>query len=239
MTGTIAQRQNGLHALDLLAPQRALYTEVKRLRRLRTGLLATGAAASMVLALVLTDARAPVGLVTGLGLLLLGLIAGGREQQRRQSAAAVQEELDTYVLALPWNTLLADRPPTDLVACRAARHRREHGDSDLTNWYPPVDETDHGAAVLLCQRVNVSWSAPLHRAWAGVLGAALGAITLAVVLLGLTGVSRRHRSGGGGGGRAAARSGARTRRGAARQPGARPAERPPARRDPAAVARGH
>lgn len=187
MTGTIAQRQNGLHALGLLAAQRALYTEVKRLRRLRTGLLATGAAAGMVLALVLTAARTPVGLVTGLGLLLLGLVASGRERQRWQSAAAVQEEFDTHVLALPWNTLLADRPPTDLVARHAARHRREHGDSDLTDWYPPVDETDHGAAVLLCQRVNVSWSAPLHRVWAGILGAALGAIALAVVLLGLTG----------------------------------------------------
>lgn len=188
MTGTIAQRQNGLHALNLLAAQRALYTEVKRLRRLRTGLLATGAAASMILALVLTATRTPVGLITGLGLLLLSLLAGGRERQRWQSAAAVQEEFDTYVLALPWNTLLADRPPTDLVVHRAARHRREHGDAGLTDWYPPVDETDHAAAVLLCQRINVSWSAPLHRTWARVLGAALGAIALTVILLGLTGI---------------------------------------------------
>lgn len=188
MTGTIAQRQNRQHALDLLTAQRALYTEVKRLRRLRTGLLAVSAVASMVLTLVLTAARIPVGLGTGLGVLLLGLVADGRERQRRQSAAAVQEEFDTYVLALPWNTLLADHPPTDLVARCAARHRPEHGDSGFTDWYPPVDETDHGIAVLLCQRVNVSWSAPLHRVWAGVLGTALGSIALAVVLLGLTGV---------------------------------------------------
>jgi hypothetical protein len=188
MTSTIGERQNRPYALELLAVQRALYGEVRRLRRLRITLLATGAISSMALAFTVTAARPPVGLVSGLGLLLLSLVTGGRERRRQQQAAAVQEEFDTYVLALPWNTLLVDHPPTDLVARASVRCHRKQRDGDLTDWYAPADESDRTAAVLRCQRANVSWNASLHRTWAKTLGSILGLIALSVVVLWLAGV---------------------------------------------------
>ncbi|GLI03358.1 S-4TM family putative pore-forming effector [Phytohabitans aurantiacus] len=184
MTATIAARHADRHAIDLLAAQRATYNEVKLLRRTRATLVTAGAAATVVLALVLESVRLPVGLATGVGLLVLAVLAGGRERDRRQSAAAVQEEFDTYVFGLPWNRLLAERPATAQVARCAARYRRRHSDAGLAAWYPPVDEQDRIAAILLCQRANVSWSAPLHRQWATVLAGTLGVLGGGVVLVG-------------------------------------------------------
>jgi hypothetical protein len=98
MTGTIVQRQNGPRVLDLLAAQRALYNEIRLLRRLRSVLLAAGVASSMVLAFALTAAHAPVGLITGLCQLVLAWVVGGREWRRRPNAAAVAHEgFDTSV----------------------------------------------------------------------------------------------------------------------------------------------
>ncbi|WDZ87268.1 S-4TM family putative pore-forming effector [Micromonospora cathayae] len=187
MSSSIATRQNDRYALDLLAAQRVLYSEVKRLRRLRTGLTAGAAAGSIALASAIEPARVPVGLLSGTGLLLFGLVAAGRERRHRQIAATIQEEFDTYVFGLPWNALLADPPPTDLVVRYANRRRRRVPDRDLTDWYPPPAGGNHVADMLMCQRVNVSWSTPLHRSWATFLGVVLAALVLAVTVLGVTG----------------------------------------------------
>ncbi|MDG4813937.1 S-4TM family putative pore-forming effector [Micromonospora sp. WMMD956] len=188
MTSPIAQRQNGRYALNLLAAQRALYREVRVLRRLRTSIVVAGAAAGCLVALVLAPDPVAVGVVTGIGLLLVSLTTGGRERRRQGAAVAVQEEFDTYVYGLPWNPLLADRPSTELIAAYAGRHRSRHGDAGLTDWYSVPDGVDRWTAVLLCQRTNVSWDAPLHRRWTVLLGIGLAVPTAAVLTVAVLGL---------------------------------------------------
>lgn len=188
MRTTIGQRQNGRYALDLLAAQRALYQQVRVLRRWRTALVGTGAALSCVVALTLARDPVTVGVSTGATLLVINLTTSGLEKQRKARAAALQEEFDTYVYRMPWNPLLADRPTSELVARYAGRHHARFGDAGLTDWYPPADATNRWTAVLLCQRTNVSWDAPLHRRWAALLAVVLGLLSTAVVMLGISGL---------------------------------------------------
>jgi hypothetical protein len=181
---SIAARQNLPASFDLLAAQRQLYSEAKQLRRVRACSVVVMAVIGVVVPLVapgLVKAAGVLGLIVAVAQWIIGIV----EKRRTKMAATIQEQFDTSVFPLPWNSLLGNRvDPEDVVAAA----RRFTGDrNDLMNWYCVPTEAPRPLDILLCQRSNLRWDAALRRSYAlavvaGLLGLYAAIVTAAIWL---------------------------------------------------------
>lgn len=177
----INNRQNQNFPIDCIAAFRQKYSEIKRLSLIQTilsvwvpiilGLSAIGlnnSSITSVIGLNVLDISIYASFIcvaiTLIDLLFFTkLIESGKEL-----ATKIQERFDTYVLCLPWNTILAGSKPSNEDISRLKKafyqyksNKKEH----LINWYnPKVSMVEHNKGVLLCQRMNLYWDKELRKA---------------------------------------------------------------------------
>ncbi len=172
--------QNTPDAQRRIAAQARLYSDAKELYFARLAAIAILAVASSVAALMTADgARTALGAGGGVLLLVLSLVGGDIEKRRRLQAAAIQEEFDTGVFRLPWNSMEAERP-SPIVIARAAERYRGGREKD---WYPDTHGTHRPFDVLICQSTNLGWGAATHRTWAWTLLGFLIALAAALSVI--------------------------------------------------------
>lgn len=176
----IREAQNTEQSLRLLAAQRRLYSDAKKQHAARILVVSAAAVAGIVAACAIPAARAPIGIITGAALLILGVVGGSREKRKVREAASVQEEFDTQLFGLPWSDMLTERPTPSTIAAAA---RRYDGPS-VEDWYPDTASAARPLDVLICQQSNLGWGVALHRAYAATL---IGALIVLLVLAGLVG----------------------------------------------------
>lgn len=179
--------QNTTDAQRKVAAQARLYSDAKDWLNTRLALIAALALVSAVSALLATnEARTVIGAGGGVLLLILSFVGANIEKRQRLLAVAVQEEFDTDVFRLPWNSIELNRPSPLVVAKAAARYKggREK------NWYGDTKGTHRPFDVLICQSSNLGWGASTHRAWAWILAGSLallvGLATVTALTLGLS-----------------------------------------------------
>ncbi|MYW15952.1 hypothetical protein GT039_10175 [Streptomyces sp. SID2955] len=179
-------RQNEDRPLRLLAAQRQLYEDAKQLHNLRTSLIIVGGLLGAILSLSLPPARQALGVCIAVILLFVSILGASREKRKNKQAASVQEEFDTYVFNLPWNSTLIDRPSNATIAEAAARHKPKK----LENWYGDTEDLPYPLDVLVSQRSNLAWGASDHRRWSATLAGIgiflFGLACLTSILLGLS-----------------------------------------------------
>ncbi|TCB93514.1 hypothetical protein E0H26_22390 [Micromonospora zingiberis] len=178
---SITTAQNSERALTLLAAQRRLYSDAKIIQGTRLVIAATGALGSVAAALAFPPWRTSIAIVTGLILLVIGILGSAREKRKINEGSCVQEELDGMLFGLPWNDMCADRPTTSTITTAANRLRGDR--SDLRNWYPDTASVPYPMNVLICQNSNLGWGASAHRKWAATLTAAILALLAASTLI--------------------------------------------------------
>src|SRR5437899_1700206 len=101
--------QNTPDAQRRVAAQARLYSDAKRLYYARVAAITVLAVVSSIAALLTNDAaRTVVGAGGGITLLVLSVVGGDVEKRRRHQAAAIQEEFDTAVFRIPWNSVEVD-----------------------------------------------------------------------------------------------------------------------------------
>lgn len=168
---TIQERQSEDRMVDLLAAQRQMYRDAKRLRRVRLVASIGLALLAPVLVVWWKDATAVLGAAAAVALILNRAFLGPWELQRRQQAVAIQEEFDTYVLDLP--STAVDPPVSPQVTAAATRRYHQRGGSHrrekLRRWYPDTGSLPHPFDSLACQRVSLSWTSRLHTEWAWIV----------------------------------------------------------------------
>ncbi|MFI8311955.1 S-4TM family putative pore-forming effector [Streptomyces microflavus] len=178
MTGNsvdIAVVQNTERARRFLAAQSTLYSDAKRIHDIRLFTVVSLALLTVVLALAFPGVRMTVGAIGGSTAFLWSVISSEREKRCRREAASVQEEFDTLVFSLPWNSFLADRPSPTVVTEAAARYKGNR----TKDWYPDTQNVVRPLDVLICQRSNLGWGASMHRFYAACL---TGVLVLLIVL---------------------------------------------------------
>lgn len=176
----IFEAQNTPDAQRRVAAQARLYSDAKVLYFSRVAAIAVLAVASSVAALLTADwARTALGAGGGILLLVLSVVGGDIEKRRRLQAAAIQEEFDTGVFRIPWNSMEAQRPSSVLIARAAERYRggREK------NWYPDTRGTHRPFDVLICQSTNLGWGAATHRIWAWTLLVFLSSVLTSLAVI--------------------------------------------------------
>lgn len=184
-TPSIFEAQNTRDARRHVAAQARTYSDAKRVLSWRVAgvFVLALALACAVCAVKFPNVRSVVGGAGGVGVLLFSFAAGNLEKVLRYRAAAIQEEFDTNVFQMRWNSFQADRPNAHDVNRAADRYR---GDRD-SNWYDPTRGTHRPYDVLICQSSNLGWGASMHfrSAWMliGVLVFLLAAVSGAQMLL--------------------------------------------------------
>ncbi|MCW2695906.1 MAG: hypothetical protein JWR62_991 [Modestobacter sp.] len=172
--------QNTEDAKRKVAAQARLYSDAKVLLNARLALIAALALASAVSALLVSDgARTVVGAGGGVLLLIFSFVGANIEKRRRSLAVAVQEEFDTGIFRLPWNSIELNRPSPVIITKAAARY----GGGREKDWYSDTEGTHRPFDVLICQSSNLGWGATTHRIWAWILSAFLAVLTGLVVLV--------------------------------------------------------
>ncbi|TDE33902.1 hypothetical protein E1295_37685 [Nonomuraea mesophila] len=180
----IAEAQNKSKYLRMLAAQRQLYSDSKKIYSARIILLVGGTIVAPTAALIVSDWRAAVGGTFTIVLILIYLIGSVKEKRLNREAAAIQEQFDTSIYQISWNELLADRPTPTLIADAARRYK---GPSTLQDWYPDASDVHRPLDILICQRSNLGWGISLHKAWARLTLWVLLAIICAAMLIGILG----------------------------------------------------
>ncbi|MFI5650860.1 S-4TM family putative pore-forming effector [Streptomyces anulatus] len=176
---SISEAQNTERSVRLLAAQRRLYQDAKLIHNIRLTIVVTAGTTGVFLALYFPAARAHIGFSSAAILLSISVLGSTREKRKSKEAASVQEEFDTNVFQLPWNSVLSDRPTNALVVEAAQRHK---GDG-LKDWYSDTSALVRPLDVLVCQRSNLAWGVSSHRKWAAAIVSAMVASTVAIVLV--------------------------------------------------------
>ncbi|ALS99773.1 S-4TM family putative pore-forming effector [Lacimicrobium alkaliphilum] len=174
MTNDINRNQNIERSINMIAAFRQKYSEVKRLGFIQVlmsvwipiflALLAL-ALKSQIITGMLGISHRDISVYVSIYCVFIALadlfLFNRLIDSGKELAAKIQEQFDTSVFGMPWNTTLAGIKPDDEIInslknkfYRVNSNKREH----LTNWYnPKVADVDKNKGVLLCQRMNLYW----------------------------------------------------------------------------------
>ncbi len=187
-SATMRERQNHADALRLLIAQRRIYNVAKRWQSARwVGVMIIGIAAP-VLAIIVPQAAVVVGAVAGAWLFFGRTAFAWGETLKMGRAAAVQEDFDRYVFAMPVTIARTTAPTREDIAAIAGDRaqtltiaRREK----LLDWYPISLGASGATSVAVSQRANAAYSDRLLRATVAVwASASLGwALLMTIVSL--------------------------------------------------------
>ena len=175
-TTAIAAAQDSLPALRLLVAQRKLYSKAKFWSFLRwVGFSVLGVVAPL-LAVFMPPAAVVVGAFAGVWIFLSRTLFSGCELERSAKAAAVQEDFDRLVFAMPLLAVRAPRPTPEEIAAVAGNDSDTFAVAEkekLIDWYPLHQDLNGVASIAIAQRANASYSERLQQLnaqlWLGVL----------------------------------------------------------------------
>lgn len=167
---SIDQLQNGQPALEELAAQRRLYSEAKRILFIRGTLALAIAVAFPVLSDLYPNAVSLFAIVAIAYFVFDLLFLKTAETARKTLAAKIQEQFDTSVLGIPWNSVVAEEKPERGEIQEYAKKIKSQGIQELRNWYSQtVSQLPLNIAQPVCQRANVWWDSKLRRHYANCL----------------------------------------------------------------------
>ncbi len=180
----IAERQNTPESIRLLVAQAKLYTEAKRIRLLRLFVSAALAAAAPVITLLVPGSDVWLAGIGFVWILVTYFPFRGLQMEKTKQAATIQEQLDTTLFPLPWNTVLAGAHVKPEIIYQAERTSKENPER-FRNWYSDPGDLPYSLAVLLCQRANTVWDWRLRRHYAAGVAWLVVIVLLTDILIGL------------------------------------------------------
>lgn len=128
---------------------------------------------------------APVIAIAGAAWALASLLIVGASQKETNIAAVIQQQFDTWLFNLSWESYAGEGVADEELHRRA--RQATISEERLRTWYPDVSGFPEVYAVLACQRENLSWDWRIRRRWADVLVAVTGAWVALGLLIGLAG----------------------------------------------------
>jgi SMODS-associating 4TM effector domain len=187
---TIPQDQNTPGRLKLLAAQRQLYSEAKKLNALSIIISVPFAVVCSILVAILpgwTTSAALCGiLVTLIDLLYLSQ----QQKSLQEKAAKIQQRFDCDVLQLNWSNFNCENEiePETINDASNRYIAKNKNYSALEDWYSVnVDKLPIYQARIVCQRANVQWESQLRRRYSNGIATVLTLLAVIVSLIGLIG----------------------------------------------------
>lgn len=186
----IPHKQNTQRMLDLLAAQRQLYSDTKKLQLFSVIISVPIVIAWSVLVAVFPQLTVYAGLWGIVATFLELLVFSPLQKSTQEKAAKIQQIFDCEVLQFNWESLncgIRIDPETIIDASTRFIHKNKDY-STLENWYPiSVRQLPIHQARIICQRSNIWWEAKLRRRYSTWIIIILITLTIIVFLIGLVG----------------------------------------------------
>ena len=169
MSNGINQRQNEEKCVAMLAAQRQLYNDAKKLDWTSTVLsVLIPFLLSCILLFVSKDS--PVGVISyivSIVSMIFSFCVSGHIKNEKRMAAFIQQKFDTYVYTMPWNRRIFgdDKNVSSEIAQYSEKILSNNAEKEkLKNWYTvEADRKPLNEGILVCQRENFTWDAGLRK----------------------------------------------------------------------------
>lgn len=193
MSNGINQRQNEEKCVAMLAAQRPLYNDAKKLDWTSTVLsVLIPFLLSCILLFVSKDS--PVGVISyivSIVSMIFSFCVSGHIKNEKRMAAFIQQKFDTYVYTMPWNRRIFgdDKNVSSEIAQYSEKILSNNAEKEkLKNWYTvEADRKPLNEGILVCQRENFTWDAGLRKRFRrlsiGVVVLLSGAVLIMGVIL--------------------------------------------------------
>lgn len=166
----ISERQNKSKNIDLLAAQRQLYYEAKKMTYCQFIISVLVPIMIPFLKKVCSTNDKQLALIVLFSMVIVVLNTFCFEKiikTKREKAAKIQELFDTDVLKLSWNNNLCGAKNLALTGTKINSQKYKKRNKSLENlmdWYSKEYSTvDITSGRIMCQRVNVSWDKELRQ----------------------------------------------------------------------------
>ena len=193
MSNGINRRQNEEKCVAMLAAQRQLYNDAKKLDWTSTVLsVLIPFLLSCILLFVSKDS--PVGVISyivSIVSMIFSFCVSGHIKNEKRMAAFIQQKFDTYVYKMPWNRRIFgdDKNVSSEIAQYSEKILSNKAEKEkLKNWYTvEADRKPLNEGILVCQRENFTWDAGLRKRFRrlsiGVVVLLSGAVLIMGVIL--------------------------------------------------------
>lgn len=186
----IPQEQNNQNRLELLAAQRQLYSDAKRLQMI--GIIVSIPTVIMwsVVVAIFPMCAVYAAFWSIMATLIDILLLSKLQKSFQEKAAKIQQMFDCDVLQFDWaNLSCGNRVEQETIIDAYNRYKLKNPDiKKLQNWYPViVEQLPIYQARIVCQRANVWWDAKLRRRYSKWIIFILLALTVIVLTIGLVG----------------------------------------------------
>lgn len=186
----IDQEQNKEDKLKLLAAQRQLYTDSKKLQLISVIISIPIVIILSGLVAIFPKLAAYAALYGTIATILEAVFLSRLQKNTQEKAARIQQVFDCEVLKFDWNSLNCGNkiePETVINYSEKYKHRDPNYDS-IKNWYPiSIRQLAIEQARIICQRSNVWWDANLRRRYSNWVLFVLGMLVAIVLLMSLIG----------------------------------------------------
>jgi hypothetical protein len=165
----IAVRQNEEKAIAMLAAQRQLYNDAKKLGTISIVLSVWLPFAMALILLFLPEESIckNVSYILAIVSMLFSFVVDKHINDKKKLAAFIQQKFDVYVYNMPWDERIFGKQKNvnqDIVTYSKQIIENSDKKERLYNWYTPtVDNRDLLTSILLCQRENLSWDVGLRK----------------------------------------------------------------------------
>lgn len=169
MSNGIAVRQNEEKAIAMLAAQRQLYNDAKKLGTISIVLSVWLPFAMALILLFLPEESIckNVSYILAIVSMLFSFVVDKHINDKKKLAAFIQQKFDVYVYNMPWDERIFGKQKNvnqDIVTYSKQIIENSDKKERLYNWYTPtVDNRDLLTSILLCQRENLSWDVGLRK----------------------------------------------------------------------------
>jgi len=158
----ILQRQNLPPNLRLLIAQRRLYARAKifsNCRLIGEGILAL---VGPVIGAASPSTAGALAAITGAWIFLSRTALARAASIRTEAAASIQEQFDVDVLGIPPSPIWSPTPPETIADAAGPDWEQAVDGENVRDWYRIPAGVPSPAAVLICQRSNVAYTARLQ-----------------------------------------------------------------------------
>lgn len=164
----IPTRQNQDHSIKLLAAQRQLYLDAKKLNNCSILIALSATIFSFFSINLFPEIRGFVYLAVGIATLFERIYLSQKRKKLQKKAATVQQRFDSEVLDLDLEENNISRVTPETIRDASARYKcKQENCLELYDWYTvDVGKLELYKARVICQRANVSWDSNLRRFYA-------------------------------------------------------------------------
>lgn len=185
MSNNILIRENESSSIEKLSAQREIYSLAKRLFYLQIFITVISLVLLSFAQLIFSKVDFTLVIATvSLFAIIVDNLLEKHISGMKEKAAKIQEFFDTYVLDIPWNSILClDKPEYNEIFKYYTIHKSKKDISKLINWYEPeIATVSEKTGKIICQKTNCNYDSSIRKKYSNII-LTIGVTTILMILV--------------------------------------------------------